>query len=46
VGRADIARPKHLPFRIEPEVCQVPENPVDSSNKERADVLHEDDTRS
>src|SRR4051812_33090129 len=39
VGRSDIARAKHLPLRIEPEIGQVPEYAVDSSNKERADVL-------
>jgi hypothetical protein len=46
VGGADIARAKHLPLRIEPEAGQVPENSIDPSNKERLDVLHEDDARS
>lgn len=34
------------PFRIEPQGGQVSENDVDSSNKERADVFHEDEAGS
>jgi hypothetical protein len=46
VRSATIGRSKHTPFRIVPAFGQLPENDVESSNKESADVFHEDDCRS
>jgi hypothetical protein len=34
VGRADVARSEHVPFRIEPERGQVTEDDVESPNNE------------
>lgn len=45
VGGTDVGRSKIEPLRIEPQGGQVSENGVDASNKERADVFHEDEAR-
>jgi hypothetical protein len=46
VGRADIARSKSLPLRIEPERGKVPENSVQPPAKESCDVFNEDEAGS
>src|SRR6266700_366609 len=46
VRSADIARSKHIPFRIEPERGQIPENAIEPSVSESCDVFHEDDSGS
>jgi hypothetical protein len=46
VGRPDLGRGEHAPFRIEPERGQVSEDNVESSNSESRHVLHEDEARS
>lgn len=45
VGRADLGRAEHTPFRIEPELGQRPEYSSEMSS-ELWDVLHEDERRS
>jgi hypothetical protein len=46
VGRADIVRAEHEPFRIEPERGQVAKNVSESASKEPWDVLQEHDAGS
>lgn len=46
VRSANGGRSKHTPFRIVPAFGQLPENGVESSNKQSADVFHEHDSRS
>ena len=46
MGSPDVGRSKHVPFRIEPERGQIPENAIEPSNSERCDVFHEDETGS
>jgi hypothetical protein len=46
VGRTHVARLEAAPLRIEPQRGQVTEDDVESSNKESADVLHEDEVGS
>lgn len=40
--RADRGRREHLPFRIEPEIGQSPENDVKPASNKNSHVLHED----
>mgnify|MGYP007003532378 CR=1 FL=1 len=45
VRSAHVGRSKTIPLRIEPEIGQIPENPVDASGNKGSDVLHKDETR-
>src|SRR5262245_48437874 len=44
--RTNIGRAYKRPFRVVPSSGQAPENGLDASNKQPADVLHNDDARS
>jgi hypothetical protein len=46
MGRADVGRSKHFPFRIEPDRGQVPKNPLKPPVNKCCDVFHEDVSRS
>jgi len=42
VRRADVGRAEHEPFRIEPELGQVPENGLEPASNKSRDVLEKD----
>jgi hypothetical protein len=46
VGRTHVACLEAAPLRIEPHLGQVTEDDIDPSNKESADVFHEDEVGS